>query len=194
MSARFVKSAMLPKGFPTPCSKEGTILPEIAVVGRSNVGKSSLLNHLFQTKHLVKTSATPGKTQLLNFFCYNETLFFVDFPGYGYAKVPDYLKKRFFHMANDYFTTRQQLSCILYLFDARRTPKEEDIALLQWLQETGKPVIGILTKIDKLPKTKRLSCKKQLETLFNHPFLLYSATKNLGRQELLGALHAFIGI
>lgn len=189
MGVRFIKSAKEAKGFPTCCSKEGAPLKEVAVLGRSNVGKSSLLNHLFGVKSLVKTSQTPGKTRLLNFFCLDEQLFFVDFPGYGYAKVPDKALRSFEKMAEQYFTERSSLFCVLFLFDIRRDPKEEDLALVEWLKGTGHTILGVLTKADKLGSTKRLGRKKEVERLFSIPFFLTSTLKNLGRKELLGAIY-----
>ena len=104
-NAKFVKSAVKPKDFPKVMSPQGTLLPEIAVAGRSNVGKSSLLNHIFGTKDLVKTSSTPGKTQMINFFSVNEEVVFVDLPGYGYAKVPLDVRKQWGPMMVGYLKT-----------------------------------------------------------------------------------------
>src|ERR1700676_4011688 len=121
-NAKYIKSAVHPKDYPTQRDSRGHVMPEIAVAGRSNVGKSSLLNHLFQHKGLVKTSSVPGKTQLLNFFTLDGKLAFVDLPGYGYAQVPISVRKRWGPMVQEYLEKRQQLKVILFLFDIRRIP------------------------------------------------------------------------
>lgn len=182
--ARFITSAFEPSGFPKPVSLLGTPLPEFAILGRSNVGKSSLINHLFGTKNLAKTSATPGKTATLNFFCYNEQFFFVDFPGYGFALLPDSHKAAFRKMSEEYFGKREECKLILFLFDIRRDPTEEDIQLFRYLAQKRK-VIGVITKADKIAPTKRAREKKRIEQAFGATFNVYSTHENIGRNELL---------
>lgn len=169
----------------------GQEMLEIAVAGRSNVGKSSLLNHLFQHKGLVKTSAVPGKTQLLNFFSLNDKLSFVDLPGYGYAKVPVSLRKKWGPMVKEYLEHRPQLKVILFLFDIRRLPNDEDREFLDWAVHYNKAVILVLTKVDKVTlNQKNTNTRKILEAFncMNLHHTHYSTTKNVGRKELIAML------
>ena len=157
-SATFIKSAVKPSHYPP----EG--LPEIAFAGRSNVGKSTLINTLVNRKHLVKTSSTPGRTQLLNFFDINERLVFVDLPGYGYAKVPGRVKKDWGIMIETYLSTRSTLKGVVLILDIRRKPREEENNFIAWFHQQGIPAVLILTKADKLSKTKQ---KKQITAIQN---------------------------
>lgn len=190
-NAKFVKTATQAKDYPTLRVKSGELMPEIAVIGRSNVGKSSLLNHLFLSKGLVKTSATPGKTQAVNFFTLDEQLAFVDLPGYGYAKVPPEVRRKWGPMVQNYLEKRESLMGMLFLFDIRRTPNEEDLQLLEWIIQHQKATILILTKVDKVSlNEKKANTKNILETfqIENLHYLHYSVTKNIGRKELIHAL------
>lgn len=187
-TAAFVKSAVAEKGYPQLRDPSGHLLPEIAVVGRSNVGKSTLLNHLFRQKKLVKTSSTPGKTQEINFFLSDEKLSVVDLPGYGYAQVPDRVKKNWGPMMREYLHNRGTLKLIVWLLDIRRLPNVEDLQFLEWLLNTEKAVILVLTKVDKVNRGERQrSAKAILASLgcenLHHTF--YSAPKNEGRHELI---------
>lgn len=189
--AQFIKTAILAKDYPTLRDKSGNILPEIAVIGRSNVGKSSLLNHLFQSKGLVKTSSTPGKTQAVNFFTVDDALSFVDLPGYGYAQVPPEVRKQWGPMVQSYLEKREPLKLILFLFDIRRIPNDEDRQLLEWVAKNQKAIILILTKVDKVtPNEKKANTQKILHAFDteNLHYLHYSATKNIGRKELIHTL------
>lgn len=188
LHAKFVKTAIWPKDYPTLRNASGDLLPEIAVAGRSNVGKSSLLNHLFNTKHLVKTSSVPGKTQALNFFTTNETLAFVDLPGYGYAQVSLEIKKNWAPMIKKYFEKRETLKLILLLLDIRRVPNEEDRQLIEWAAFHGKALIIVLTKVDKVNQNeKKANTQKILESIEmeNLHYVYYSVPKNIGRKELM---------
>lgn len=186
--ARFIKTAIEPKDYPRIFNQSGQILPEVAVVGRSNVGKSSLLNHLFQAKDLVKTSSTPGKTQALNFFTYNQEIAFADLPGYGYAQAPLSVRKQWGPMMQKYIEQRESLKLILLLLDIRRIPNEEDLQVIDWVAHHQKAMIIVLTKVDKLNQSERALNTKKIFESFNAANLhhvLYSVPKNRGRQELL---------
>jgi GTP-binding protein len=188
---KFIKTAVAAKDYPTLRNASGHILPEVAVVGRSNVGKSSLLNHLFQVKNLVKTSSTPGKTQALNFFTLNDELTFVDLPGYGYAKVGLTIRKKWGPMIQAYLEKREPLKLILFLFDIRRVPGEEDARLLEWAAHYQKAVILVLTKVDKVTLNEKNHHTKQILRAFNCENLHhvhYSTTQNIGRKELIGLI------
>ncbi len=190
-SAKFVCSAVTPEQYP-PAD-----LPEVAFAGRSNVGKSSLINKILNRKKLVRTSKTPGRTQLLNFFEINGIYRFVDLPGYGYARVPDEVRRRWRPMVETFLTTRANMRGIVLLFDLRRMPSQEDMAFWDWLQAKGIVVIAVITKVDKLSKNKRnkqvasiaktLGCKPQR-------LLQFSAMSGEGRdqiwEELIGLLEA----
>lgn len=190
-NARFVQSAVKSKNYPGMRDASGREMPEIAVAGRSNVGKSSLLNHLFQHKGLVKTSAVPGKTQLLNFFSLNDQLSFVDLPGYGYAKVPVGVRKEWGPMVREYLENRPQLKVVLFLFDIRRIPNDEDREFLDWAAYYEKAVILVLTKVDKVTLNEKNANTRKILAAFNCMNLHhihYSATKNVGRRELIAVL------
>lgn len=192
---KFIKTAVNSSQYPTLRNLQGQIMPEIAVVGRSNVGKSSLLNHLFQSKGLVKTSSTPGKTQAINFFSLNDELAFVDLPGYGYAKVAKETRKDWAPMIEKYFEMRECLQLVLMLFDIRRTPNEEDIGLLEWILSHGKKGILVLTKVDKVSLNERNANAKKILSAFHAesiPVIQYSATKNMGRNQLIKAIHQLL--
>lgn len=128
--------------------------PEIAFAGRSNVGKSSLINCLLNRRGLVRTSSTPGRTQLLNFFAINETLYFVDLPGYGFARAPRSVRERWQPMVHGYLRGRSNLRAVVWLLDARRDPSEEDLRFLDWLEESGIPTIPVITKVDKVSRNE----------------------------------------
>lgn len=186
--AKFIKTAILPKDYPVIRNLKGQVLFEIAVAGRSNVGKSSLLNDLFDSKHLVKTSSTPGKTQALNFFIFEDRLAFADLPGYGYAKVSQSVKKQWGPMVQTYLDKRETLKLILFLIDIRRIPNEDDLQFLDWVVHHEKAMILVLTKVDKVNRNERkINTQKILEALraSNIHYISYSATKNQGKRELM---------
>lgn len=189
---RFLKSANALAGYPLIKDDRGHFLQEVAVAGRSNVGKSTLLNDLFRAKNLVKTSATPGKTQLLNFFTVDDLLSFVDLPGYGFAKVPLSVQKSWGPMIQEYLATRASLKLILFLFDIRRVPSEEDLELMEWIAKAGKGVILVLTKIDKVTLNEKNANTAKILKAFDVPnihFVHYSAHKNVGRDVLIKLLN-----
>jgi GTP-binding protein len=150
LSAEFVTSAVKPGQYPP------VKYPEMAFAGRSNVGKSSLINTLVNRKHLVKTSSTPGRTQLINFFDINNQITFVDLPGYGYAKVPAAVRKNWGPMIETYLSTRKTLKGVVVIMDIRRIPRQEEHDLIDWLKYFSIAGILVLTKTDKLSKPKRL--------------------------------------
>jgi GTP-binding protein len=148
-SVEFVKSATKPAHYPAGD------LPEIAFAGRSNVGKSSLINLLVNRKSLVRTSSTPGRTQLVNFFTANDSFMLVDLPGYGFAKVPLAVKKEWGPMIETYLKKRGNLRGVVLIVDIRRTPNEEDRQMLNWLRASGIPPVLVVTKCDKVSKLER---------------------------------------
>lgn len=131
-----------------------TGLPEIALSGRSNVGKSTFINTLISRKKVARTSSKPGKTQTLNFFNIDEQLIFVDVPGYGYAKVSKKQREQFGKMIEQYLTTRQELKCVIQLIDIRHKPTQDDILMYDYLKHFEIPTIIVATKEDKIPKGK----------------------------------------
>ncbi|HPC86082.1 MAG TPA: ribosome biogenesis GTP-binding protein YihA/YsxC [Smithellaceae bacterium] len=181
-SAEFVKSAVWPNQYPPG------ILPEIAFVGRSNVGKSSLINALVGRRSLAKTSNTPGRTQLINFFAVNNRLFFVDLPGYGFAKVPQSVKKNWGEMIETYLRERRNLALVIFILDIRRDPGREDLSLRDWLEHYRIPYAAILTKSDKLSNQKALQQKKLIEKTMGKGAsgnaVLFSAKTGKGTEEL----------
>jgi GTP-binding protein len=182
-SAEFVKSAFEKEHWTT----DG--LPEVAFLGRSNVGKSSLLNSLVQRKALARTSNTPGRTQSINFFLINGSFYFVDLPGYGYAKVPKAMRANWGKMAEEYLSDRSNLVLAIHLVDARHEPTDLDRQLNEWLITNRSPFVVAATKADKLSASQ---LKKQLEVigraLPGGTVVAYSSTTGRGRDELLSQI------
>lgn len=171
-------------------------LPEYAFIGRSNVGKSSLINMLTGRKSLAKTSAKPGKTQLINHFLINKNWHLVDLPGYGYAKVSKATKKVFQKFITAYFEKREQMVCAFVLIDSRHKPQKIDLEFMQWLGENAIPFSIIFTKADKL-KPKELEKnievyqEEMLETWAEMPqFFVTSATSGIGKEEILSYIES----
>ncbi len=160
--------------FPNLKDPRGKPLPEIALVGRSNVGKSSLINHLLGQKKLAKTSSTPGKTQLLNFFSIDEKFLLVDLPGYGFAKAPSEVIQHWSKAIDDYLNHRETLRLILLLLDSRRDLTGEDIALIQWAQHKKVPLLVILTKTDKLKEIEKEAQLKKISQQLSCEVMAYS--------------------
>jgi GTP-binding protein len=180
-SADFVTSAVKPSQYPPP------ELPEAAFAGRSNVGKSSLINTLLERKRLAKTSTTPGRTQLINFFCVNNVYSFVDLPGYGYAKVPPELRRKWGPMVEKYLSGRSSLRAVVLLMDVRRTPLAEELDFIAWLKQYGIDLIPVLTKCDKLSKTDQGKQRKRAAEILDLPveeLILFSAKNRLGKETL----------
>ena len=188
-SAEFITSATKPSQYPP----EG--LPEIAFAGRSNVGKSSLINVLVNRKRLVKTSSTPGRTQLVNFFDINDYITFFDLPGYGYAKVPAAVRKKWGPMIETYLSGRNTLKGVVVILDIGRTPREEEHNLIAWLAHYAIASILVLTKTDKLSKTKlakqRAAVARSL-ALDVGDLILFSAKSRKGREDVWQAIEHLI--
>ena len=166
-------------------------IPEYAFIGRSNVGKSSLINMLTNSKSLAKTSGRPGKTQLINHFIINKNWYLVDLPGYGYARVSKTSKKTFQKFITNYFEKREQMILAFVLVDCRHEPQPIDLEFMQWMGESGIPFNIIFTKADKLkPKALErniaLYAEKMLETWEEMPpYFITSASDSIGRDEVL---------
>ena len=170
-------------------------LPEYAFIGRSNVGKSSLINMLTNHKSLAKTSGKPGKTQLINHFIINQSWFLVDLPGYGYASVSKDKRRTFQKFIKDYFNKRMQLACTFVLVDSRHAPQKIDLDFMEFLGTNGIAFCIIFTKTDKLNKStlpKNIAAyKKELLTYWEElpPYFISSSTDKTGRDEILNFIH-----
>jgi len=162
---------------------------EIAVSGRSNVGKSSLLNSLVGRKAIAKVSGTPGKTQRLNYFLVNQRFHLVDLPGYGFAKAPESMRAQWRRMMQGYLRERGQLKAMIQLVDSRHEPSREDCEMVRWLQDEGMPFVLVATKIDKLRAGQRLTAMRTitrvLELPASQPIVQHSSEAGDGRGELL---------
>jgi len=181
-SAEFIISAVGPKQYP----EDG--LPEIALVGRSNVGKSSLINKMMNRKALARISQKPGKTQTLNYFRVNEMLYFVDFPGYGYAKVAKTLRHQWGKMIEGYLKNRKELKFIIQLIDLRHPPTKDDISMYEWCKELGLPTVIVTTKADKISRGRWQQhlkvIKQDLHLRETDTMILFSSETGQGRDEL----------
>ena len=189
-SAEFIKSAVKPSQYPS------ADFPEIAFAGRSNVGKSSLINSLVNRKRLVKTSNTPGRTQLINFFLINKSVSFVDLPGYGYAKVPASVKRTWGPMIETYLSTRKTIKGVVMIMDIRRDPRTEERNLIDWLSHHHIPILSVLTKTDKLSKSKQIKQHLNIAgALFTdqQDLLLFSAKSGRGKAEVWEAIEGLLG-
>jgi GTP-binding protein len=189
LNAEFVTSATEPSQFPAGG------LPEIAFAGRSNVGKSSLLNALLGRKSLARVSRTPGRTRLLNFFRVvvadknGAEFVFVDLPGYGYAKVAKAVREQWGPMIEGYLSARSALRGVVLLTDVRRGEQDE-INLVRWVQEQGLGLIAVATKIDKLPRGQRVQGIRDLESLLDVPVIGCSAETGEGMDAVWKAIRA----
>jgi GTP-binding protein len=184
-SARFVKSATRPDDFPRDQR------PEIAFCGRSNIGKSSLLNALTGIHGLARTSSSPGRTQTVNFFIINERMYFVDLPGYGYAKVPKAVKQGWGPMVERYLEDREQLKLVLVLVDSRILPRDSDVTMKQWLDHHRIPNKVVLTKTDKLSRDQlHQALRRGAETLNTKEIIAFSAVTGAGKDKILAGISA----
>ena len=182
ISAKFLTGAVSCKQYPD------SVCPELAFVGRSNVGKSSLINSLLNRKKLVKTSQTPGKTQEINFFKINNNFIFADLPGYGFAKVPQIVRKHWKKMIEDYLLKRETLLAVIFIIDMRRNPSPLDIDLKTWLETHDIEYLLIATKMDKLSQSEASKQVKKLNVAYfnegEDKLLVYSSKSGRGRKEL----------
>jgi len=182
ISAEFMTGAVSSRQYPTP------LYPELAFVGRSNVGKSSLINSLLNRKKLVKTSQTPGKTQEINFFKVNDDLIFADLPGYGFAKVPAPVRNRWKKMIESYLLKRKSLVAVVLIVDVRRNPSPLDIDLQRWLHACGVEYIMVATKADKLSQSEINKQVREINGTFfgerEGEAILYSSKSGRGKKEL----------
>ena len=179
-TARLLESAAKASQFPK------TSLPEVAFSGRSNVGKSSLINSLLMRKKLVKTSSIPGKTQLINFFLINEDFCFVDFPGYGFAKVPEKVRFKWRSLIESYLSQRKNLKGVVLIVDIRQGPTDRDRQLLEWLELHSRPVLLVAGKADKLGRglrQQRIKTIREELRIDNMP-LAHASSNREGRQEI----------
>jgi GTP-binding protein len=186
-SARFVKSATRPAEFPRDQK------PEIAFCGRSNIGKSSLLNTLTDTQGLARTSSSPGRTQTINFFLINDRTYFVDLPGYGYAKVSKAVKENWGAMIEDYLRHGEQLKLALLLVDSRMPPTVSDTTMKQWLDHYRIPNAVVLTKTDKISRNQlNQALRTSAETLNTKEIIPFSAVTGSGKDAILTRIRAAI--
>lgn len=188
--SEFIISAVVPNQYP----QDNRV--EIAFVGRSNVGKSSLINTLVNRRKLVKVSGTPGKTRLVNFFLINNEFYFVDLPGYGYAKVSKSEKESWGKVIERYLTGREQLKKVMLLVDCRHKPTGDDIIMYKWIKHYNYDAIIVATKIDKLKKAELRKNLKVIRETFelsdDEEILTFSSLKKLGKEELLDAIEQCI--
>jgi GTP-binding protein len=181
-AAEFVTSAVTPAQYPVDVG------PEVAFVGRSNVGKSSLINTLLNRRGLAKTSATPGKTRTINFFRINGRLGFVDLPGYGFAQISRAERATWGPMVAQFFQTRQELRGVVHLVDVRHPPTAEDQRTRAWLLQWQRPLLTVATKVDKIGRTQRPSHLKQITETLNleaeSPIVVFSAQTGEGKEKI----------
>jgi GTP-binding protein len=187
----FIKSVFKNSQLPPPD------YPEIAFAGRSNVGKSSLINKLINRRGMVKVSSKPGKTQSLNFFLVEDSLYLVDLPGYGFAKVPKKVKNDWQGMITSYLEKRENLRCVVVIVDLRHGVKEQDRELVVWLQMIGLPRLMVYTKADKLSRNQQFKQASILDAGFGvskEERVIFSAKTGAGMADLLIALDRYLNI
>lgn len=186
--ARFLKSMKAISDYPD------SGLPEIAVCGRSNVGKSTLINLLTNNNKMARTSASPGKTRLVNFFVINEQFLLVDLPGYGYAKAAKSEKGTWPEMIEGYLNLTRNLKALLILLDIRREPSADDLRMFEWAQHFGLYVIIVATKADKIAKSKRFQSIREIKRKIgiDYPAVAVSSIEKTGQQELLDEIESVL--
>ena len=178
-STEFLKSAFQETDWPRDPRAE------IAFMGRSNVGKSSLINSLLRVHGLARTSSTPGRTQSLNFFLINDQFSFVDLPGFGYARVPKIVKSTWGEMVTTYLAKRSQLMLSIHIVDSRHEPTKQDLQLHEWLKHTAKPRLIVATKSDKLSNNELRESMGRAKRMFGEESVIaYSARTGRGRDEV----------
>ena len=187
-SARFVKSARQPGEFPN----DGR--GEVAFLGRSNIGKSTLLNTLVNSRRLARTSSSPGRTQTINFYAIDDQGYFVDLPGYGYARVPKGVRTAWHRTVESYLENRSQLKLALLLVDCRIPPTPADAMMKQWLDHYHVPNVVILTKVDKISRNRlNQALQKGAQALTTNEIIPFSATTHLGKERIWVRIRAAIG-
>ncbi|SFJ42670.1 ribosome biogenesis GTP-binding protein YihA/YsxC [Thermoflavimicrobium dichotomicum] len=190
--ATFEVSAVKPAQYPKD------VLPEIALAGRSNVGKSSLINCLIERKNLARTSSKPGKTQTINFYRINDQFYFADVPGYGFARVSKSVREAWGKMMETYFTERKTLKAVIQVVDLRHPPTADDQTMYQFLKYHQLPVIVVATKADKIARGKWQKhlkiVKETLELQPEDPLILFSAETRQGKEELWRVIEAKLEI
>jgi len=187
-NVRFLQSVFSTKNLPDP------LYPEIAFAGRSNVGKSSLINRILNRRNLVKTSSRPGKTQSLNYFVVDEKLYLVDLPGYGYAKVPHGMQTSWQKLITVYLEKRETIACVVVIIDIRHELKEQDRRLVEWLRHMEHTFLPVYTKADKLPRGKQARNADALDaglTLKPDERVLFSAKTGQGYEKLKSILASY---
>lgn len=189
-TADYIISAVKPEQYPT----DG--MPEIALAGRSNVGKSSLINTLCNRKNLARTSQRPGKTQTLNYYKINESFYMVDVPGYGYAKVSKTERDAWGRMLETFFTVNQQLRATIQIVDLRHAPSKEDVRMYEYLKYFDCPVIVVATKADKISKGKydkhKSIVRKTLQMAPGDPLLVFSSFTGLGKEAVWKTIESYL--
>ncbi|HZG60721.1 MAG TPA: ribosome biogenesis GTP-binding protein YihA/YsxC [Anoxybacillus sp.] len=189
-SAEIVISAVKPEQYPN------NNLPEFALAGRSNVGKSSFINKMINRKNLARTSSKPGKTQTLNFFLINESFYFVDVPGYGFAKVSKKEREAWGKMIETYLTTREQLRAVVLIVDLRHAPTKDDVMMYEFLKHYEIPTVIIATKADKIPRGKWQKHVKVVRETLNvvegDPIIIFSSETGQGKDEAWAVLQQFM--
>ena len=184
-SAEFLKSSFQAADWPVGA------LPEVAFMGRSNVGKSSLINSLLAVRGLARTSSTPGRTQSLNFFLINERFRFVDLPGFGYARVPKAIKSSWGEMVTSYLAKREQLVLSIHIVDSRHEPTKLDLQLHEWLEHSARPRLIVATKSDKLSNNELKASLERVKRVFSMDRVVaFSARTGSGGSEVWRAIES----
>ncbi len=188
--AKFIISAVSEKQYPKGQQ------PEIALAGRSNVGKSSFINRMIQRKNLARTSSKPGKTQTLNFYQLNDSFYFVDVPGYGYAQVSKTERAKWGTMMEEYFQQREQLRAVILVTDIRHNPTKDDMQMYEYVKFLDLPLIIIGTKLDKIPRSKRerhIKHAKQHYVLDDYThFIPFSSETGEGKDQAWGIIESYM--
>ena len=192
-SAEFVKSAFSEDDWPR------APLPEVAFLGRSNVGKSSLINSLLGVKGLARTSSTPGRTQALNFFLINRKFHFVDLPGYGYARVPKAIREEWGEFVTAYLAKRERLVLSIHILDSRHDPTQLDVQLSEWLAAHGRAALRVATKADKLSRNELRRNLRRAADVLGLPaadggIVAYSAVTGAGREQIWRAISEAVAV